>query len=114
MMRNLVTSSAVAFDGPMRDGYWRDRPHPWLVLATLGVIVAAAILVTWLVASRRPAHHPAPPGAPVSPPAAPVSPTANAEAILAERLARGEISPDDYRTMLAVLRGTPPPSASPS
>ena len=37
---------------------------------------------------------------------------AHAEAILAERLARGEISPDDYRAAAAALRGDPgPPTA---
>ncbi len=39
----------------------------------------------------------------------PASPTFNAQAILADRLARGEISPDDYRAAIAVLRETPPP-----
>ena len=40
-----------------------------------------------------------------------VSPTSNALAILADRLARGEVSPDDYRAAVAVLRETPPPPA---
>jgi uncharacterized membrane protein len=35
----------------------------------------------------------------------------NAQAILADRLARGEISPDDYRAAVTVLRETPPPPA---
>jgi uncharacterized membrane protein len=38
----------------------------------------------------------------------PSTPTLNAQAILAERLARGEITPDDYRTALAVLRQATP------
>ena len=33
------------------------------------------------------------------------NPLAGAEAILAERLARGEIGPDDYRASVAALRG---------
>ena len=42
----------------------------------------------------------------------PVSHTASAETILAERLARGEISPEDYRVTAAALRGeaAPPPN----
>ena len=40
-----------------------------------------------------------------------MSPTLNAQSILADRLARGEISPDDYRAAVAVLRETAPPTA---
>ena len=39
------------------------------------------------------------------------SPTAGAEGILAERLARSEISADDYRTTLAALRGSAAPAS---
>ena len=56
-------------------------------------------------AVARPASGPQP----AAPPAPPASPTLNAQAILADRLARGEISPDDYRAAVAVLRETPPP-----
>jgi uncharacterized membrane protein len=38
----------------------------------------------------------------------PTTQTLNAQAILAERLARGEITPDDYRAAIAVLRDVPP------
>lgn len=40
-----------------------------------------------------------------TPPVAPTRPTA--EDVLAERLARGEIEPDDYRQRLDALRTTP-------
>ena len=80
--------------------------HPILGLLCMVLVGAAIGLGVWLVVRRRPA-----PVAPVAPvaaaPAAP-SPTAAAEAILAERLARGEIAPDDYRTHLAALRGEAP------
>jgi putative membrane protein len=51
---------------------------------------------------------PAAPPPPAGPPP-PVSPTHNAEAILADRLARGEIQPDDYRAAITVLRETAAP-----
>ncbi len=38
----------------------------------------------------------------------PTTQTLNAQAILAERLARGEITPDEYRAAIAVLREARP------
>jgi putative membrane protein len=67
------------------------------------LLIAAGVLVALLWRGR----HPVPPIATTST-AAP-SPTFNAQAILADRLARGEISPDDYRAAITVLRETPPP-----
>jgi putative membrane protein len=95
--------SYVADRGMGMDGWGRHDGGPWiglLGLVLLGVVVG---LVVWLFTRRRAA-------APVAPVAAPVSPTANAEAILAERLARSEISPEDYRTLLAALRGSDTPT----
>ena len=69
------------------------------------LLVAVAALAILLWRGRQPV---APVGAP---PAPTVSPTLNAQAILADRLARGEISPDDYRAAIVVLRETPPPPA---
>ncbi len=74
----------------------------WLRLAIFLVILVGAILLTWWLARRRPTTAAAP-GAPA---AAPPSPTASAESILAERLARGEISPDDYRAARDALTST--------
>jgi uncharacterized membrane protein len=65
-----------------------------------GVVVALVGLAVWLILRRRTA--PVAVGAPVAAPH--ISPTAGAEAILAERLARSEISADDYRTTLTALR----------
>ncbi|MGB8860507.1 MAG: hypothetical protein WCC60_14685 [Ilumatobacteraceae bacterium] len=75
--------------------------HPFFGIAVLCVVAAIAIVGTWLIVRRSPPAVAA--SAAIAP--APVQrPTANAEAILAERLARSEISADDYRTALAALR----------
>ena len=66
------------------------------------IAVAALLVVLW-----RGRHQVTTAGAPPHLP--PASPTLNAQAILADRLARGEISPDDYRAAITVLRESPPP-----
>ena len=110
----LVTVSGLVVAGVAhadRDRGW-DRPgrHMWGIgsLLLMVMLIAAAVAITALLLGRRtPAGAgpavPAPPAPPVPPP----SPTGTAEAILAERLARGEISPDDYRAAAAALRGDP-------
>ena len=65
------------------------------------IAVAALLVVLW-----RGRHPVTPVG---GPPLSPASPTLNAQAILADRLARGEITPDDYRATITVLRESPPP-----
>lgn len=124
VLGSLALAGAAFAEGPFGrgDGRHRDR-HPMLFgIGLMVLLAAAAVLATWLVLRRRPAMTgvptPAPMSAPMAP-AAPASPTAGAEAILAERLARSEISPDDYRAMLAALRdgvgsvAPPPPVAEP-
>ena len=69
------------------------------------LLLAAVVLLVVLLWRNR---HPAP--APAAPSAPPISPTHNAQSILADRLARGEIAPDDYRAAVAVLRETSPSS----
>jgi putative membrane protein len=84
--------------GPRRRGDGIFLFFPLLMLIALGVL----LVVLW-----RGRHTVAAIGAPPAPPP-PASPTFNAQAILADRLARGEISPDDYRAAITVLRETPP------
>ena len=90
MTCNLIVAKMCAlatergFDG-------RHGGHHRGGLLILVLVIAATALITWLVARRR--------SAAATPP-----PTSSAQAILAERLARSEISVDDYRTTLAALR----------
>jgi uncharacterized membrane protein len=101
----VVTAGAVSAQGGGGFGGGFDRHHrdggfymffPMIVL--IGVVALAIVL--WR------GRHPAAASVATTPP---VSPTHNAQAILADRLARGEISPDDYRASVAVLREPPPP-----
>jgi putative membrane protein len=99
-------TNALIAEGGRQFGRMHDRGfHPLFALLCLILVGAAIGLVVWLVVRRRPAVSAVAPAAPVA-----ASPTAAAEAILAERLARGEIAPDDYRTYLAALRGENPPA----
>jgi uncharacterized membrane protein len=103
------TLIAAVGDG-MHRGFRDDGIHPFFMLLCLIALGAVIGVVIGLI--RRRADPPAAPASNAAPHAAqvmaPVSPTANAEVILAERLARSEISPDDYRTMLAALRDPGP------
>lgn len=83
-----------------RDGFGVFMFFPLLLV--IAAIVLAILL--WRGRHEQPTFN-----VPVAPPAA--SPTFNAQAILADRLARGEISPDDYRAAIAVLREPPVPPA---
>jgi uncharacterized membrane protein len=94
-------------------GRWNDGrgfSHPILAILCMVAVGAAVGGLVWLLVRRRPVTA----AAPFAPMAAVASPTAGAEAILAERLARSEISPDDYRSMIAALREpiAPPPPQS--
>ena len=101
-----ITGSAFADNGRgMGTGHGDRDGWPLLGIVMLVAIAALATGITWLVIGRRQV-----PGAPVAaatPAVASVSPTASAEAILAERLARSEISADEYRATLTALRDTP-------
>jgi putative membrane protein len=99
-----VMTAGVAFaqDRGMGDGFGRrHRGGGMFFFLPLLVLAAIAVLAVMLWRSRNPVS-------PIvtSPPA---SPTLNAQTILADRLARGEISPDDYRSAITVLHETPPP-----
>jgi putative membrane protein len=71
----------------------------WAVLMVITMVLIWALLVlaiVWLVrATRTPQPPTPPPGGPVG--------SAGPEQILAERLARGEIDPEDYRARLTAL-----------
>lgn len=101
-----MAGSALADDGRGM-GFGRDRGdgrHFIGGILVLAVVAALAVLATWLTIRRRPAMAS---GGPAQHAVA-TTPTANAESILADRLARSEITPDDYRATLAALREVPP------
>ena len=109
----LVTGLAFAddhgFGGGFGGGFGRHRRGEGMfLLFPLLLLLAVVALVAVLWKGRHPGAF-SPPPPPVGPPP---SPTLNAQAILADRLARGEISPDDYRAAIAVLREPPPTPVS--
>ncbi|MEP7045170.1 MAG: hypothetical protein ABI949_00745 [Ilumatobacteraceae bacterium] len=98
----LTANVVFADDRGMGGGFGRHRRggdtfffFPVLMLITVGVL----LVVLWR------GRHPVAPLAVAATTGA--SPTFNAQAILADRLARGEISPDDYRSAITVLREPP-------
>ena len=98
----MTASMVFADDRGFGGGYGMHRRDggTFMFLPML-LLIAAVVLVALLWRGR----HPATPITPAPPPA---SPTLNAQTILADRLARGEISPDDYRAAVAVLRESQP------
>ncbi|MGW7444048.1 SHOCT domain-containing protein [Kitasatospora sp. NPDC054795] len=88
--------------------YWNDGGmNGWGIgLMTVSMLLFWALVVLGVIALVRHLGRPAPysPAPSAAPPAAPPArPTP--EQLLAERLARGEIDPDEYRARLATLRG---------
>lgn len=122
MTRKLMISASLAMVGALAVAGTvladdRDWPHngmgmgrgrgdrPFLGGILLMIAVAAIVgLGVWLLVRRRPAVAAAGLGPIAAAPAPIVSPTASAETILAERLARSEITPDEYRVSLSALR----------
>lgn len=89
--------------------YWEDghMDDGWgivMLLGMLGIWALVAVAIVWIIRSTR---TPMPPVSATGLSAA-GSVTASAEQILAERLARGDIDPEEYRTRLEALtsRGT--------
>ncbi|MEQ1699475.1 MAG: hypothetical protein ABMA25_05155 [Ilumatobacteraceae bacterium] len=110
---SLATAGALAVAGTVmaddRDGRGMGmgmdgRGHrPFVGGIFVMVALAAAVGVgVWLLMRRRPTMALAGAGPVASTSFA--SPTASAETILAERLARSEVTPDEYRVSLAALR----------
>jgi uncharacterized membrane protein len=95
MFAALPTGTALGVGGGNGHGFGRHhRDEDIVVLLPIVLLIgfAVAAVVMW---RRRPGVGPS-------------TQTLNAQAILAERLARGEITPDDYRAAIAVLRETSP------
>lgn len=89
--------------------YWEDghMDNGWgivMVLGMLGIWALVAVAIVWIFRSTT-TPPPPPATTPVSAPglSAAGSVTASAEQILAERLARGDIDPEEYRTRLGAL-----------
>jgi putative membrane protein len=90
---------------------WGGGTWAWIPMALMMAVFWGGLIWLGIALLRRtgnPAHPhsalPAPP--PPEPPMAPHRPSP--ADILAERLARGEIDPDDYRQRLAALQGGGP------
>jgi len=99
-MNTLLTISRLADRGGR---FGRGHGAPWMgLIVVLATVALVAGLVMWLVRRRG--------GTPV--PA--TSSTSAAQAIVAERLARGEIGADEYHSLLATLRGETRVAAAPA
>lgn len=103
----VVTSDVALAAGPYGYGPGGHRRHYFGAFIMFLLLIAAVVLLVVLLMRNR---HPlaATPTAPSAPPPPVAGPTSNAQSILADRLARGEISPEDYRAAIAVLREPPP------
>lgn len=91
----------------MHNGDWQNGPGGdsgmWIPMLIMMVVFWAGLIALAITFIRR-THGP--PNAPTS--AAPTVAAKQTPAeILAERLARGEIEPDDYRQRLEALNRTP-------
>ena len=89
-------------------GDWNNDMHDefgwgWIPMTIMMLLVFGSVIWIGVALLRRPGTHDHPA---MTAPAAPQAP--NPQQILAERLARGEIEPDDYRTRLEALTTTRP------
>ncbi len=85
----------------------------WMLAVGL-VLLLLLIVLAFLALRGSPAHRPAAPGhwpAPPAPGAPGPGGTSNAERILAERFAHGEIDEEEYQRRLRVLRGPDQPGS---
>ena len=99
----------------MRHGHWHRGFDGWgwipMVVLMIAFWAALVWFIVWLVRRPNGPAHPAMGHMP--PPVPPMAPTPtllrpSPAEILADRLARGEIDPDDYRARLAALNDTHP------
>ncbi len=93
-MYSTLATLAHLGDGDGYDHMWGGGTYGWIwgALMMTVMIVAIGALVVWLV--RGGAQSPAP---------RPPDPTHDAKAILARRLAEGDITPDEYKERLSHL-----------
>lgn len=85
------------WDDSHMDGGWEVA----MMFGMLGIWLLVALVLVWFVRSTMP--HAGTAGPASAEPAAPAAVTANAERILADRLARGEIDPDEYAARMQAL-----------
>ena len=90
----------------MHNGGWNDGwgGGTWWLMAIMMIVFWGGLIwvaVTLVRQSNR-TSHPHAPGPSVAPP-----PRQTPQEVLAERLARGEIEPDDYRQRLDALNHQP-------
>ena len=105
----ILTANVAFADGRGFGGEFGRRRHDgFMFLFPLLLLLGVAALLVVLWRGRHPVMPQTAPMVGAPPPH--VSPTHNAETILADRLARGEIQPDDYRAAITVLRETAPPA----
>lgn len=84
----------------------------WGLFGLLAMVVLLAALVWLVVLVLRGPRHAPPPGQPWQPPYTAPTPRPTPHEILRERLARGDITVDEYQRVLAALgpdTASPPP-----
>jgi putative membrane protein len=93
----------------MHDGRWTDGMGSgngwWMAIMMIAVVALAAVIIVAVL--RNGTHQHSHALAPSPPPSAGRS---TPQEILAQRLARGEIEPDDYSKRLAALHAVTPPN----
>ena len=92
----------------MHDGSWNNGmgDSGWWWLPMIIMMIAFWGGLVWIGVTLLKRNHTQQIGAPTAPPTG-SGPKSSAQEILAERLARGEIEPDEYRQRLEALL-TPP------
>lgn len=95
----------------MHHGYWNDGPGGggwwWVVMIALMALFWIGLVWFGVTLLHRRNVPVAPMGTAAAPPLPP--PRRSPQSILAERLAKGEIDPDEYRLRLHALDENPPP-----
>jgi len=93
-MYSAISILAHAGDGDGYDHMWGGGTYGWVWGALMMAVMIAAVgaLVVWIARGGAQAPAPTPP-----------DPTHDARAILARRLAEGDITPDEYKDRLSHL-----------